>query len=89
MPSLGVSYEFKTLFPGTWWHRGLLEVPDAGFSSKVQEGLSRGVLSNRQNLKFIRYDTKGLHFLRVYSEKNDLPKHDYFLIELDLFNIGG
>ena len=88
MPSLGVSYEFKTLFPGTWWHRGLLEVPDAGFSSKVEEGLSRGVLSNRQNLKFIRYDTKILHFLSVHWKELS-TKALLFLIELDLFNIGG
>lgn len=30
--SLGVSREFKGLSPGAWWHKGLLAVPDRGFS---------------------------------------------------------
>ena len=34
--SIGVSHESKSLFPGVWWHRGWLAVPDWAFPVRLK-----------------------------------------------------
>lgn len=51
MPSLDVSHESKSLFPGDSWHKGWSVAPDRCLSSKVEKSLSAGVISNRENLE--------------------------------------
>ena len=53
--SLSVSYESKRLFPGAWWHKGWLAVPDRGLPSKVEVTPSGSVSASRCNLPVARY----------------------------------
>ena len=54
--SLCVSCKSKSLDPRVWQHKGWLPVPYKSFSNKVEEHLSGGVFSNRQNLQVARCD---------------------------------
>lgn len=35
--ALDASHRFRNLFPGVWWHKGGLAVPDKGMSDEVEE----------------------------------------------------
>ena len=52
--SLSVSCESRCLFPGAWWPKGWLAVPDRGLSSKVEVSRSRSVSASRCNIPVAR-----------------------------------
>ena len=50
--SLDASCESKSPFPGVWWHKDCLAVPDEAFPERL-ESLSGDVFSNRRNLHML------------------------------------
>ena len=71
MPSLDVSHESKSLFPGDSWHKGWSVLESTTFPARLKKSLSGGVISNRENL-----EAEGV-MLKVFPSQECTVKKDY------------